>query len=263
MAQKNTLYRNREWLEGKYVYEGWSLRAISRHCGVCHTTVSRWVRKFKLKKHYNDREKLRKAYLEKELSCREIAAQWGCGKTTVQRRLKEFNIERPKSCPIWHSVSYLEYAYLEKGQTSYEIASALRCSQSTIFYALQDAEIETRPPVTELRGPVHPSWRGGSDLNKRVRDLEAYKTLRKDCFERDNYTCVTCGHRGGDLHADHVRPLALLLDENEVDTLNEALDTEELDTEELWDLANLRTLCIPCHKRTPTYSAHLSKQREL
>lgn len=55
--------------------------------------------------------------------------------------------------------------------------------------------------------------------------------LQQRCFKRDHYTCQQCGFVGtpnaGELHADHIIPSA------------EGGDTT---------LANLQTLCTPCHK---------------
>jgi len=53
-------------------------------------------------------------------------------------------------------------------------------------------------------------------------------------FERDNYTCQLCGVRGGRLQADHIKPFKAF-------------------PELRHDLSNGRTLCVPCHKTTPTY----------
>lgn len=57
---------------------------------------------------------------------------------------------------------------------------------------------------------------------------------RQRVFERDNFTCQGCGEHGGRLQADHIKPFK---------------EYPEL----RWELSNGRTLCISCHKRTPTY----------
>lgn len=61
-----------------------------------------------------------------------------------------------------------------------------------------------------------------------------YKEWRKSVFERDKYTCIWCGQVGGELNADHIKPWALY------PKLRYTLD-------------NGRTLCKPCHEKTPTY----------
>lgn len=70
--------------------------------------------------------------------------------------------------------------------------------------------------------------------NEKVRKSAAYKAWRTLVFERDNYTCVECNVRGGMLHADHIKPFALY-------------------SELRFIVGNGRTLCVSCHKKTPTY----------
>lgn len=52
-------------------------------------------------------------------------------------------------------------------------------------------------------------------------------------FTRDNFTCRNCGARGR-IEADHIKPYSA-------------------HPELRHDLENGRTLCVPCHRRTPTY----------
>ena len=63
-------------------------------------------------------------------------------------------------------------------------------------------------------------------------------------FKRDDYVCQSCGTRGGQLIAEHIKPYALF-------------------PELRWELSNGETLCVGCHKLTPTYGAKLEKQRAI
>ena len=65
---------------------------------------------------------------------------------------------------------------------------------------------------------------------------------RQAVFERDDYTCQMCGKRGDRLQADHIKPYADHPDLRHV-------------------LANGRTLCVPCHRKTPTYGWGVYWQR--
>lgn len=86
-------------------------------------------------------------------------------------------------------------------------------------------------------GSKNPRWRGGiTTENRRIRKSPEYAAWRKSVFERDDYVCQLCGERGGDLHADHIKPFCA---------------HPELRLE----LSNGRTLCVACHRKTPTFMA--------
>lgn len=82
------------------------------------------------------------------------------------------------------------------------------------------------------------NWKGGiTPLNTAFRMTWEYKQWRKAVFERDNYTCQECGARGVEIHADHIKEFAYY-------------------PELRLDINNGRTLCVPCHKKTPSYLVH-------
>ena len=84
------------------------------------------------------------------------------------------------------------------------------------------------------RGKNNPNWRGGVTPHRK-RDMSTleYKAWRKAVYKRDNYTCQMCHRRGGGiyLNADHIKPWAYFPDLR-------------------YDVANGRTLCLECHKKT-------------
>lgn len=75
------------------------------------------------------------------------------------------------------------------------------------------------------------NWQGGI-CNPRVAELSTkrYKEWRKSVFDRDNFTCVDCGKRGGNLEADHIKPWAYFPDLR-------------------FDLDNGATRCKLCHRK--------------
>lgn len=93
------------------------------------------------------------------------------------------------------------------------------------------------------------NWRGGvTPVRESIRKCKEYIGWRLGIFAKDDFTCVLCFTRGGDLAADHYpKMFAQILDENRISTLKEA----RLCTE-LWSMTNGRTLCVPCHKKTFT-----------
>jgi 5-methylcytosine-specific restriction endonuclease McrA len=53
------------------------------------------------------------------------------------------------------------------------------------------------------------NWRGGVTRGrKKILSTARYKRWRRAVFERDDFTCVDCGQRGGSLEADHVKQWA-------------------------------------------------------
>ena len=106
------------------------------------------------------------------------------------------------------------------------------------------------------KGIKNPAWNGGiSPLTNSIRRCFEYRQWRSDIFTRDNFTCVLCGdNKGGNLNADHIKNMALILRENKVATIKQAILCEEL-----WNLNNGRTLCVPCHKKTDNFGGRANK----
>lgn len=97
-----------------------------------------------------------------------------------------------------------------------------------------------------LRNEKSPSWKGGiTPLNHKVRTSTKMLHWRSDVFERDNWTCQTCGKRGVYLNAHHKKEFYKIISENNIKTFEEAINCEEL-----WDTNNGVTLCEDCHDLT-------------
>jgi 5-methylcytosine-specific restriction endonuclease McrA len=82
-------------------------------------------------------------------------------------------------------------------------------------------------------------WRGGITLtNKIERESAEAHAWRAAVFHRDGFTCCLCGRHGVKLHADHIVPFSV---------------SREL----RWVVSNGRTLCVSCHRATPTYGGRM------
>lgn len=89
---------------------------------------------------------------------------------------------------------------------------------------------------TFAKGSAHHNWKGGvTSENHRIRTSASYTQWRIAVFERDRYTCVWCGQKGGKIEADHIKPFSLY-------------------PEFRFDISNGRTLCKSCHRKTDTHS---------
>ena len=90
-------------------------------------------------------------------------------------------------------------------------------------------------------------WEGGKTPEAtRIRNSQSYSNWRTAVFKRDDYTCLNCGVRGGKLNADHIKPFSKF-------------------PELRLDVANGRTLCFECHKKTDTFASgasHAHQPRE-
>lgn len=90
-------------------------------------------------------------------------------------------------------------------------------------------------------------------LKDLIRHKQPYIDWRTIIFERDGYTCQFCKQKGGKLQVDHIKPFSKIMDENNIETPEEAIMCDEL-----WDTDNGRTLCIDCHRKTPTWGKKYS-----
>ena len=92
-------------------------------------------------------------------------------------------------------------------------------------------------------GKDNPNWKGGiTQLQVGIRTSFLYRQWRSDIFTRDDFTCQKCNRRGGNLHAHHIKPFALIFELNDITTLKQAKECSEL-----WDINNGITYCQGCH----------------
>ena len=83
-------------------------------------------------------------------------------------------------------------------------------------------------------GEKNVNWKGGvTSINEKIRKSVEYRLWREAVFARDNWVCVECGKRGGELRADHIKMFAFHPE------LRFAID-------------NGRTLCFVCNRKLPT-----------
>ncbi len=82
-----------------------------------------------------------------------------------------------------------------------------------------------------------------SPLHDLIRHCYNYREWRSDIFTKDNFTCMRCSKRGGYLHAHHKKLFSIILEQNNITTLEQAENCSEL-----WNLNNGITLCKKCHK---------------
>jgi len=93
----------------------------------------------------------------------------------------------------------------------------------------------------KMRGENHYNWKGGaSQFNFAIRGLNENRKWVNSVTMRD-CKCLDCGSTL-DLEAHHKKPLAELITENEIKTVDQARACVAL-----WDPSNGITLCAKCH----------------
>lgn len=99
-------------------------------------------------------------------------------------------------------------------------------------------------------GELSSNWRGGvTKLQMLIRGKSEYTKWRLDVFARDGFVCVWCNDsRGGNLQADHINPLSAIIHNENINTIQQAMNCEKI-----WDMENGRTLCALCHSKTDTF----------
>lgn len=107
-------------------------------------------------------------------------------------------------------------------------------------------------------GEKNGNWKGGiSKIDKLCRCMIDYRQWRSKVFERDSWTCQTCGKRGCYVTAHHIKSFSLIIKENNI---KKTIDARNCD--ELWNIENGVTLCEYCHKLTDNYKGKNKKKYE-
>lgn len=130
--------------------------------------------------------------------------------------------------------------YIDEQWSTTEISENLGFSAVTVGQWLDRAGIERRQkPTVRIReklrfanlGSKRYNWKGGITPDQiRTRRSLSMQLAREACFERDDYTCQSCGKRGSQLNAHHVWPFQRF-------------------PEVKFAVSNLITLCRKCHDK--------------
>jgi transposase len=128
--------------------------------------------------------------------------------------------------------------YVENLLSTTDLADIFHVTSVTISSWLAAMNVRIRSNLTQrtrekLRaanlGSKRYNWKGGkSGENRRLRLSMYMRDARAACFDRDDYTCRSCGQRGGRLNAHHVWPFQRF-------------------PEWKYEVWNLVTFCRPCH----------------
>lgn len=100
------------------------------------------------------------------------------------------------------------------------------------------SEKQIANPKFKRNGDEHWNWQGGITCeNHQARNTQDLKNWRRSVYQRDNYTCQSCGIKGSRKHrlnAHHIKPFAKY-------------------PELRFDVSNGITLCKDCHEPKVSY----------
>lgn len=103
--------------------------------------------------------------------------------------------------------------------------------------------------ISARKGEKSNFWRGGTTLLKvQIQQSSENRQWRSNVFIRDNFTCQICGIRGGRLNAHHIKSFSLVIEENNIKSIEGILCCAKL-----WDINNGTTLCESCHRKTDNF----------
>lgn len=136
--------------------------------------------------------------------------------------------KKPRQCMLCLGVFY---RHGDKGRKY--------CSSGCSYKSMKGKKPKNFGKEFLYKGKDNFNWKGGITPEIiMIRTSVEMRLWREAVFARDNFTCQQCGLRGCELNADHIKPFALYPE------LRFAID-------------NGRTLCIPCHRKTPTYGGRI------
>jgi hypothetical protein len=85
----------------------------------------------------------------------------------------------------------------------------------------------------------NPNYKWNTKLSMNIRNSDEYIKWRKDCFERDNYTCQISWIKWGKLVIHHLNPLSLIISDLTIDNYR--------DCDLLWNINNWVTITKELH----------------
>lgn len=168
---------------------------------------------------------------------------------------KSFQFEKRSGYKKRRFCSHSCYGKNKSGKTYEQIMGREKASIMRTFLRqhIKSLDLRSPDPVKNLgayaRNGVTP-WNKGkgiSKISRVIRNCKKYLEWRSAILKRDHRTCQCC-LATQQVIVDHIKPLYALVREYQIKNIQQAEKIEEL-----WDIANGRVLCDPCHKKTDTY----------
>ena len=156
----------------------------------------------------------------------------------------KFNLGKKASKETKEKMSVASKGKPHSEQHNMNVSLSLKGKPSPLRGTTQSPELRRKRALIMMGEKSH-FWKGGiTPINQKIRSSIEYKLWREAVFKRDNFTCVWCLKKGGELNADHIKSF---------------LNFPEL----RFALDNGRTLCVPCHKTTNNYAGRVHKNYDI
>ena len=264
------------FLQQKYVDDGWTAPDIATHYGCTTVLVCYYMDRFgidrkkspkkgkvygRLRTGHIDDSKVVSLYVNDLMSMDNIGLKFGCSRPTVARILKSKNInlrgsndtKRGKTNHLRKDIDTCKAKNLyAEGECMSEIGRRLKVSSKTVRRALIKSGVEIKTPSDTMKGKRsgknngnYRPWLTAEDRDSR-RDSYKVNAWRNAVFDRDGYSCLSCGDsKGGNLNGHHILPYSVAKNKR-------------------WDVENGATLCVKCHRSFHTqYGLNTFGKREL
>ena len=213
----------------------------NKHCSIKCSRIAKWGDKITSNLHRKlSKEKCKNKHQKPIVgeNCRVYILECNnCGSHFIQKNTNK--IKYCKTCsPIVIKANHRRRS--DKATLQKETKKCLYCGIEFKVFPSQPKKFCSSK--CKAQGEFNANYKGGiTPINAKLRRTEGQINWRIAVFERDKYTCVWCGQKGGELHADHIKPFALY-------------------PEFRLDINNGRTLCKECHKKTDSYLKNRKKE---
>jgi hypothetical protein len=218
------LYKQKFWLEQKYLVEKLSAPEIGELCGCSGRTILNWLITFDIPRR-TPADSIRGKFTG------EKAFAWGLKRSEETRqKISAYHADvsgqnnsmfgrRGEAAPAYGKIRTIEHRA--------KLSQALKGKR--------------RP---DIAGEKNHNWKGGkTPLLVNIRNSPKGVEWRNAVFAKDDFTCQKCGDgQGGNLNAHHHDRLSDMVARYGITNLEEAYACEPL-----WNLDNGITLCETCH----------------
>ena len=226
----------RDALYGAYVTEGLSIKGLERRFGFSGVTIIKYMRKFGIES---------RPWSTKGMQPRLGAVLTEETKEKIRQKHlgKKLSSEHKASISRWNQEHGNPFKGRHHSEESKEKQRAkMKGRELTPEHRVKIIRSLVNTWLNPKRGAEHPNWKGGiSPINARIRQGKEHQLWVRSVKERDNYTCVLCGHYSLSNHADHIKSFSAY---------------PELRT----SIENGRTLCIDCHRKTDNFAGRGNKK---